>query len=83
MFRFLSLVLVLALATAAATPLPGPPALPDTPAGRAFGAWLQAFDSGDRATYRAFLVAEHPSELKDLDDSMQFRAMSGGFDLKA
>jgi len=38
----------LALAAAAA------PSIPDTPAGHALGAWLDAFNSGDRVTFESF-----------------------------
>ncbi|MEO6834761.1 MAG: serine hydrolase domain-containing protein [Candidatus Tumulicola sp.] len=58
------------------------PAVPDTPAGHALHDWLQAFDSGDRATYQKFAEAEYPSSAPRLDRLMQFQAMSGGFDLK-
>jgi len=55
MFSPSRLVLVLALAlasTAQTVPHPqvgAPPTIPDTPAGRTFKAWLEAFNSGDRA----------------------------------
>ncbi len=58
------------------------PALPNTPAGRALGAWLQAFDSGDRQTFKHFLEQHEPQRLPQLDDEMQFRSMTGGFDLR-
>src|SRR5437667_12406128 len=77
--------LVLALA-AALTPQASPqapaqaqPAIPDTPAGRTFKAWLEAFNSGDRALLDAYLHKYDPS--KSLDNEMQFRRMTGGFNL--
>src|SRR5438876_11726705 len=79
------LALVLALAAALATqssPHPqvgAQPAIPDTPAGRTFKAWLEAFNSGDRALLDAYLHKYDPS--KSLDNEMQFRRMTGGFNL--
>lgn len=56
------------------------PKLPDTPAGRQFSAWLDAFNSGNRETYRRFLESSMPQRLKDLDREMDFRERSGGFE---
>jgi D-alanyl-D-alanine carboxypeptidase len=77
----LALMVVLMLTTAAVPTLP-PPVIPATPAGRALEGWLGAFDSGDRTTYRDFLQSTYPSMLKGIDDDLQFRQMTGGFDLK-
>jgi len=55
------------------------PAIPDTPAGRTFKAWFEAFNSGDRASMDAYLHKYDPG--KSLDNEMQFRGMTGGFDL--
>jgi len=78
-----ALVLALAAALAAqAIPHPQagtPPAIPDTPAGRTFKAWLEAFNSGDRAQLEAYLHKYDPS--KPVDNEMNFRGMTGGFDL--
>ena len=77
------LALVLALAAALApqaipqTPAQAPPAIPDTPAGHTFKAWLDAFNSGDRALMDAYLHKYDPS--KPLDNEMRFRRMTGGF----
>ncbi len=85
MFSPLRLVLVLALAAAMSPQtVPHPqagaqPAIPETPAGRTFKAWLTAFNSGDRAQLDAYLHKYDPS--KSLDNEMQFRGMAGGFDL--
>ena len=85
MFSPSRLVLVLALAlalTAQTVPPPqvGPqPAIPETPAGHTFKAWLTAFNSGDRARFDAYLHKYDPA--KSLDNEMQFRGMTGGFDL--
>jgi D-alanyl-D-alanine carboxypeptidase len=56
--------------------------LPDTPTGRQMGAWLQAFDGGDRAAFLAFLEKNYPSRAKNVDRDMDFRKMTGGFDLR-
>ena len=53
--------------------------VPDTPAGHTFKAWLDAFNSGDRAKVEAYSSKYEPS--KSVDDEMQFRGMTGGFDL--
>src|SRR5882762_6372277 len=63
MFSRSCLALVLGLAAALAQPTAPPPqpqaraqpAIPDTPAGRTFKAWLEAFNSGDRALLDAYL----------------------------
>jgi hypothetical protein len=85
MFYKYCLGLILGLATAwAGTCIPQTPAvasttIPDTPAGRTFKAWLEAFNSGDRALLDAYLHKYDPS--KSVDHEMQFRSMTGGFDL--
>jgi CubicO group peptidase (beta-lactamase class C family) len=82
MIRATCLALVLAVATAAAPSSPPSASLPDTPAGRAFGAWLVAFNSGDRAMLEKFLETSEPDRLAHLDDILEFREQSGGFDVK-
>src|SRR6266852_7169457 len=85
MFSPSRLALVLALAAALAPPTtPHPqaaaqPVIPETPAGRTFKAWFEAFNSGDRAQLDAYFHKYDPS--KSLDNEMQFRGMTGGFDL--
>jgi retinol-binding protein 3 len=90
MFSRSCLALVLALAAALApqanshpqAPQPqanAQPAIPDTPAGHTLKAWLESFNSGDRASLDAYLQKYDPS--KPLDREMQFRGMTGGFDL--
>src|SRR5438552_6160699 len=73
--------LLLALAAALATQATpqAPPAIPDTPAGRTFKAWLEAFNSGDRARLDAYFHKYDPG--KPVDQEMHFRGMTGGFDL--
>jgi Peptidase family S41/N-terminal domain of Peptidase_S41 in eukaryotic IRBP len=55
------------------------PAIPDTPAGHVLGAWLEAFNSGDRARIQAYLAKYEPA--KQLDATVAFRQQTGGFDL--
>jgi len=57
-------------------------AIPDTPAGKAFQGWLDAFNSADGAAYRDFVHKNWPSGVKSLDQILGFRAMTGGFDLR-
>jgi retinol-binding protein 3 len=56
-----------------------PVVIPDTPAGQALQAWLDAFNSGDRARIQAYLAKYEP--VKALDPTMAFRQQTGGFDL--
>jgi len=55
---------------------------PDTPAGRKFSAWLEAFDSGDRVKILEFLQKNYPSRAGEIDGELGFRRMTGGFDFK-
>jgi CubicO group peptidase (beta-lactamase class C family) len=52
------------------------------PSFRLFSAWLDAFNSGDRARYRTFLVNDFPSLVSFLDQELEFRELTGGFDLR-
>jgi retinol-binding protein 3 len=52
-------------------------AIPETPVGHTLKAWLDAFNSGDRATVEKYLHTYDPS--RSLDQEMQFRGMTGGF----
>ena len=54
----------------------------DIPSGQVCAAWLQAFNSGDRDTYRAFLEKYSPARLDRLDSAMDFRSRTGGLELK-
>src|SRR5580704_7088127 len=58
---------------------PQAPAIPDTPAGHALAAWLDAFNSGDRDRIQAYLTKYEPK--KALDPTMSFRNQTGGFEL--
>lgn len=76
MTRLLLLALLL-LATAAQAE----PTLPDTPAGRTLGAWLQAFNAADREALAAF--DRRHGQLQPLDDTLGFRDYTGGLSLVA
>jgi CubicO group peptidase (beta-lactamase class C family) len=58
------------------------PQLPGTPAGRQFGRWLEAFNRGEKQELAAFFKEHYPTSQRSLDDEVEFRQMSGGFDLK-
>src|SRR5947209_12975062 len=60
-----------------ATPQPQAVNTPDTPAGHTLKAWLDAFNSGDRATEEKYLKTYDPQ--RSLDSEMSFRGMTGGF----
>lgn len=62
--------------------LPGQVQLSDTPAAHQLSGWLAAFNSGDRATFLAFLQKNYPARAEKIDDAMGFRQQTGGFDLK-
>ena len=51
--------------------------IPETPAGHTLKAWLDAFNSGDRALEEKYLHTYDPT--RSLDDEMRFRGMTGGF----
>ena len=57
----------------------GAAAIPDTPAGRVFKAWLDAFDSGDSSKLDAYYKKYQPSQ--SAADQIGFRRTTGGFDL--
>jgi hypothetical protein len=80
-----SSVLVAALSTSALAQTPvsqaGSVAVPDSPAGRALSAWLDAFNSGSAATLDGYYKKYEPA--KSADMSMGFRQEVGGFDLLA
>jgi D-alanyl-D-alanine carboxypeptidase len=54
----------------------------NTPAERQFTAWLEAFNSGDRTKFQAFLDKNYPEQAKQIDGILRFRGMTGGFELK-
>jgi peptidase S41-like protein len=69
-------LLVLCLSAASAQQ----PAVPDTPAGRTFSAWLTAVNSGDKNVVAAYVQKYEPD--RTVDQIMQMHATSGGFDLQ-
>ena len=74
-------LLTLVLAALACPALwPAEPQLPDTPAAHQFSAWLTAFNSGDRDTFRRYMEKNNPERLKNLDEALGFRRQTGGFD---
>jgi hypothetical protein len=54
-------------------------AVPDTPAGHTLQAWLDAFNSADRAKVEEYVKAVDKSQ--NVDGMMSFHAQTGGFDL--
>jgi hypothetical protein len=62
--------------------LSGQVQLSDNPAAHQLSNWLTAFNSGDRATFLAFLQKNYPARAGDIDGEMGFREATGGFDLK-
>jgi CubicO group peptidase (beta-lactamase class C family) len=64
--------------TAWATP---GPAIPTTPAGTVLSAWLDAFNSGDRARITSYLAKYEPDHKSAIDQLMNFRDQTGGFNL--
>lgn len=59
----------------------GQATIPDTPAGKVLGAWLDAFNSGDRAKMEAY-IKTHDSQ-QSVERMTGFRNQTGGFDLLA
>lgn len=51
--------------------------IPETAAGHTLKAWLDAFNSGDRAEVAKYLHTYDPK--RSVDDEMRFRSMTGGF----
>lgn len=75
MIRLLACVVVCA-ALAASAQQPG---IPGTAAGRTLQAWLDAFNSGDRAKIEAYVKTIDPSQ--NVDGMIGFRGHTGGFEL--
>jgi len=53
--------------------------VPDTPAGHTLQAWLDAFNSGDRAKVEAYVKTVDPTQ--NVDGMIGFRNQTGGFEL--
>lgn len=62
-----------------ATAWPQSVTIPDTPAGHALQAWMEAFNSGDRGRIQAYIARFEPT--KTPDEMLGFRAQTGGFEL--
>src|SRR6202789_3630278 len=71
--RLFALLLVAVGCGMAQTPVP------DTPAGHTLQAWLDAFNSGDRAKLESYIKTIDPSE--NVDGMTGFRNQTGGFEL--
>lgn len=54
---------------------------PDTPPGLAFSAWLQAFNSGDRAKVAVYLDKYEPKHKERMEMMLDLRGQTGGFDV--
>jgi retinol-binding protein 3 len=55
------------------------PVIPNTPAGRTLKAWLEAFNSGDRARIETYVKTVDQSQ--SVDGMVSFRNQTGGFEL--
>src|SRR2546425_6606889 len=77
--RVLTLGVTLIVALATATRLHGQATIPNTPAGRALRAWLDAYNSGD-STRAATFFRNYAVE-DALRGAFAFRRMTGGLDL--
>ena len=55
---------------------------PDTPAGNQAKGLLDAFNLADGPKYKEFLSKNYPDRLQNADRDMNFREMTGGFELK-
>jgi hypothetical protein len=71
------IVLVLALAPLASS---AQVVIPDTPAGRVLSAWLEAFNSADRAQIETY-IQEHAAPNDSADAMLDFRNLTGGVEL--
>src|SRR5262249_12715680 len=67
--------LVLSLLLAVAFALAQAPAVPDTPAGHALQAWLDVFNSGDRARIQDFVTKYDPAD--SVEETIDFREHTG------
>ena len=72
-----TLVLCLALFAPAASGA----AVPSTPAGNTFAAWLDALNSGDRARLTSFVAKYEPERNHAVESMLDLRDRSGGFTL--
>ena len=73
--KLFAIILVVTSLAAAAPQAP----FPDMPSARQFAAWLEAFNSGDRAKLLEFFQKNNPSHAGEIDGELGFRRMTGGF----
>ncbi|HXY24557.1 MAG TPA: serine hydrolase domain-containing protein [Candidatus Acidoferrum sp.] len=78
----LFVIVLLSVSLASATPRVPQTQYPDTPAAHQFAAWLEVFNSGDRAKMLEFLQKNQPDRAGDIDGEIGFRRMTGGFVFK-
>jgi D-alanyl-D-alanine carboxypeptidase len=57
-------------------------AVQELPAAEQLHGWLTAFNSGDRATLLQFLEKRRPSSVSRVDEEIEFRGRTGGFEFK-
>jgi CubicO group peptidase (beta-lactamase class C family) len=73
--------LALILLTASACPAVSSAQISDTPAGHELAAWLAVFNSANRDSLRAFYQQHYPSAPARIDQMLDFRERTGGFEL--
>jgi len=73
--------IVLIVSTALACPAASLAQIPDTPAGRELAAWLSVFNGANRDTVRTFYQQHYPSAPARIEQMLDFRARTGGFEL--
>ncbi len=78
----LLLAFILAVGSSTVQAAPAAPSIPNTPAGRVFLAWLDAFNTGDRGKLRQFYKVHNPPHLDWADDDVSLARMTRGFDLR-
>ena len=66
-------------ALAASTLLAAEPQIPNTPAGRQFAAWLEAFNGSDIAAFESFARKNLPDRHGNEEQDRRFREQTGGF----
>ncbi len=73
-------VISLATVFCLASPMATHAQIPDTPAGHQFSGWLTAFNRGNRDSLRAFYERQYPSGASRIDQMLNFRERTGGFE---
>lgn len=74
------MIRILAIVVCSATIAVAQPAVPTTPAGRVFTAWLSAFNAADSTALQAFDAAHRP-DAPPAAQTLRFRSGTGGFTL--